>query len=1196
MSRWSERLKWLRRPNVGATGELKNLRVIDIGHPWIDRLSRLSGWLVMAFVVIVIFLPPLLVPKAPSKGNQGAIAVILVIYFFYVLLLETGSRALTRVYDLLPVRLFRICVNLSVASVLIYNSGRAESYLWCLYAVPLFQANMYLRRLNVVGVYVVTFVLYLVVSTSFFSGTTTHNAFGLLLTNTLALISMAVLLYWLFGAAREHRRREDQVRESLNKNIARLTLLDNVSSKMTYARNLEENLMDILEEALNAVSADSGSIVIVDPKTGELHIRALMIDKEPKDSRLHKRKDGIAAHVAVTGKPVNCTDTRNDPRYVESEDRLIRSILSVPINTYEKLRCVINADSPEPNHFKDDDITLFSSLGEHVSTMIESLLLREVVLSLSSLPLDKLHTEVVDSAFTLVRGDIATLSVVQPDGSIKRVATYPADLALDPPRNDSVTREILATGRPKIINDVQNDANVRADLKARGVASLIGVPLLATVADNEQKAIGTLFVFSKSEWKFGPDEIQILTSLAGQAASAIIQRRLHDAVASESDFQKKLLESTLDAIIAINDEGLVTAFNPQAEKILGYSKDEVLNTEVKKYYRYESDAQEVLHLLLDKKNKGRLINHYTYVKAQNGKFIPIRLSASLIDGGSVGFFRDDREDENMRAHLQHLSGLLKTGQAITEQNELSAKLQSVAEGTLETLHAGVVWIYYYNHENEDFQLPPVTAPKTDHDSAIDAAVVPFLTRVMNSSEMQFIENVEDDIDVPKAFTQILGIRSLAAGPLRVRDKTMGVMICAYRNAKRFDDEEQITTRFLIADAAWAIDQSEAITTLLDSLYKTNLNMTTQATHRARLRQILQHAASTTKAAYGALAIVRPTNTMQEFIQVGVTDEIEKQIPRPTTHGLLGRLLKPDEIINADNVRRVPGFTGFGPRKDIHPEITSFLGRAIMLNGKPIGNIYLGNKEGGLSFDDLDAKMLGIFATSVSVIIERELEHQAWRMKEAIALGTMLLAQLREAAKERWQPILSEIEGVGSGANRTPEENVNRLKAQIMEIDLALENLQLGIEKGPSEAVTLNTILYDIAERKNIPKDLLEINLPRACSVRGNKLLLDLACRIMVENAIIAVQKSFNNRPKRVVFSGRLSGGKLKGTIADSGDGIPEEIKQDLYNRPVKRQNGRRTYGSFIAGAIMHWHGGGVRIKDTGPEGTVIEFSLSESGE
>src|SRR6185503_3907927 len=126
-------------------------------------------------------------------------------------------------------------------------------------------------------------------------------------------------------------------------------------------------------------------------------------------------------------------DTENDPRYVESEDRLIRSILSVPINTYEKLRCVINADSPEPNHFKDDDIILFSSLGEHVSTMIESLRLREVVLSLSSLPLDKLHTEVVDSAFTLVRGDIATLSVVQPDGSIKIVATYPADLDLEPP-------------------------------------------------------------------------------------------------------------------------------------------------------------------------------------------------------------------------------------------------------------------------------------------------------------------------------------------------------------------------------------------------------------------------------------------------------------------------------------------------------------------------------------------------------------------------------------------------------------------------------------------------------------------------------------------------------------------------------------------------------------------------------------------
>ena len=1190
MTRWFERLRWLRRPSVGATGELRNLRVIEIGHPWMDQLSRLSAYLVIIFVVAVTALQ--LRFGTPLNFDKGAIFIILVLYLIYVLLLETGSRALRKYYDLLAARLFRIFVNLTVVSALIYKSGGAESYFWCLYAVPLFQANMYLRRGYIVLTYVLTVCLYWAVSSRIFALSIFSPAFKLFWINSLVLFAMAVLLYWLFTVARAHRQIEKQ-------NIARLQLLSNVSLKMTYASNLRDNLMTILREALSAVSADNGSMMIADPKTGALKILAWIIDnKEVEADGSNERHDGIAAEVARTHSAINCIDTETDSRFVKSEDRVIRSILSVPIVRNESLTCIINVDSPEPNRFKDEDVELLASLEEHVGTMIESLRLREIVLSLSSLPLDQLQSNIVESAFTLVRGDIVVLNLEDAEGSIKRVGIYPPDQEtnLTPPRPDGLTRAILRDGQNRIINDVKSDNSVKPELKAH-VKSLIAIPLLTTGPDDKHKAIGVLFVFCKERWPYGPSEKQILESLTRQAASAIIQRRLHDAVAVERDFQKRLLSSAFDAIIAIDKHGYVTEFNSQAEKILGYSREEVINQKVENYYRNENDAHEVLELLLNEKSKRRLIHHYTYVKAKNQDIIPIRLSAALLDEGSVGFFRDDRSDES-RLHLQHLSGLLKTGQAITEQNELPATLSSVAEGTLETLHASIVWIYYYDHASSKFELPPVTAPPIHHDPTADFDLLPFLNSVMETGETYFLENLSNEAVVPAAFTQAFGLRSLAVGPLQVREKRLGVMICGYQSVKHFDDEEQITLRVLIGDAARAtfqLEEQRQMNALLDGLYKTILNMTTNVTSESRLKQILRHAALVTRAEYGALGLLGPTKKIQRFIQVGVDDETMNKMPLPTNHGLLGRLLKPDEVINESDIRAPhTGFSGFGPRADLHPQITSFLGRAIMLNGKPIGNVYLGNKKGEQTFDDFDALVLGIFATSISATIHHQLDHQAWTMREAISLGAMLLAQLRQAGKEKWQTILSDLEYLSAGANQTQKETLNRIKEQIQQLDSVIEEVQLGINRGPSERVSLQNILSAIAPREDVPQGLLEIYVPRFCSVRGNALLLTLAFRILVANALKAVQNAPANRTKRVVLKCDLQDGVLKGSIKDSGVGIPQSAQTDLFVRPLERQNGRRTYGSYLAAAIMHWHGGGVRIGETGPEGTVIEFSIAEA--
>jgi len=216
------------------------------------------------------------------------------------------------------------------------------------------------------------------------------------------------------------------------------------------------------------------------------------------------------------------------------------------------------------------------------------------------------------------------------------------------------------------------------------------------------------------------------------------------------------------------------------------------------------------------------------------------------------------------------------------------------------------------------------------------------------------------------------------------------------------------------------------------------------------------------------------------------------------------------------------------------------------------------------------------------------------MREALTLGGMLLSQLRQFSKEKFATMLSRLEGAGTKPADAQAETLNQITKDIRKFESDLDDIQRGLEDGPSQLFPLESVLYEIGQKKkNIARGLLELNPGPVCSVRGNAFLLTLAFRIIVENALAAVQRISGNRPKKVVLSCAVKDGMVRGSVEDSGDGVSELVRSDLFFRPTRRQNGGRRYGAFVAGVIIRWHGGGVRIAKTGPEGTNIEFWLPE---
>lgn len=125
-----------------------------------------------------------------------------------------------------------------------------------------------------------------------------------------------------------------------------------------------------------------------------------------------------------------------------------------------------------------------------------------------------------------------------------------------------------------------------------------------------------------------------------------------------------------DPVIGINRSGIITLFNPAAEQLLGYSREEVVGQmQVAKLYSSRESAREIKRLMYATNTngiRGQIIDHKTHLQSKSGTLIPIQLSACLVEKhgqevGSIGFFRDLTE----RLALEHSLKLLSITDSLT---------------------------------------------------------------------------------------------------------------------------------------------------------------------------------------------------------------------------------------------------------------------------------------------------------------------------------------------------------------------------------------------------------------------------------------------------------------------------------------------------------------------------------------------------
>jgi PAS domain S-box-containing protein len=129
---------------------------------------------------------------------------------------------------------------------------------------------------------------------------------------------------------------------------------------------------------------------------------------------------------------------------------------------------------------------------------------------------------------------------------------------------------------------------------------------------------------------------------------------------------KSITNSAQDAIIMIDNEGLITFWNPAATVIFGYSIDEVMGENLHKIIapnKYHTEHGKAFSMF-QKSGKGNAIGKNLEFEGhtKNGDTIIVSLSLSgiEIDGkwNAVGIIRDVTEQKRAQNEIQHKSGLI----------------------------------------------------------------------------------------------------------------------------------------------------------------------------------------------------------------------------------------------------------------------------------------------------------------------------------------------------------------------------------------------------------------------------------------------------------------------------------------------------------------------------------------------------------
>lgn len=294
-----------------------------------------------------------------------------------------------------------------------------------------------------------------------------------------------------------------------------------------------------------------------------------------------------------------------------------------------------------------------------------------------------------------------------------------------------------------------------------------------------------------------------------------------------------IVESSDDAIISKDLNGVIMSWNRGAEQIFGYKENEVQGKSITILIPRERLPEE--SLILRKIRRGEKVQHFeTRRLHKDGHQIDISITVSPIkdsQGRIIGASKIARDiskqiqaQEQIKKHSRNLEILNGLGKSISKKMDVQGILQQVTDATTKLTGAGF-GIFFYNNVNEDgeeqmlFTASGVDKARLENDPALLRSV-----QVLSPAIMR-IENITKDsrYNRENSFFVIPGdhpkVRSYLSVPvISSSGSVIGGLIYGHQDVGAFKQEHEDLVSNIAVQAAISLDNSvlfEQVKTLSD---------------------------------------------------------------------------------------------------------------------------------------------------------------------------------------------------------------------------------------------------------------------------------------------------------------------------------------------------------------------------------------------
>lgn len=336
----------------------------------------------------------------------------------------------------------------------------------------------------------------------------------------------------------------------------RLQFLVHASRELALLKRdeLARKARDLL---LRASGFSEFSLWVLDPRTELLHPWTLcntpVLGRRP---RLNVGQ-GLAGQACAEERP-QFYPTLPEAQYRAEEwggrpQSMIQGVLTLPLRRAGEPLGVVTLTKLDSTQPPDEEISFLRELSfqlaiatgnarvyaEAMREKVQNHLLLEIGTKISaSLDTPQLLEQILDLVFQVVRYDAAGIYIVEKE---TQWINHQALRGYDPAREDAVRLKVgrglvgwvAKTGRPVIVADVTSDpryVNARADTRSEMVAPLrIGT-----------EVIGAFNLESDEPDAYEPEDLELLTTFASQAAVAIERTRLHTQVLETRRLEEEL--------------------------------------------------------------------------------------------------------------------------------------------------------------------------------------------------------------------------------------------------------------------------------------------------------------------------------------------------------------------------------------------------------------------------------------------------------------------------------------------------------------------------------------------------------------------------------------------------------------------------------------------------------------------------------